>query len=163
MNIFSNLPYHKDLTDMKKTQKKHRKYAFNTHLVFFFVLLLIFICFAILFLTDSEEGSIPGAICGFALACAPVFAIIISPVLYIFEEDSLTIVYCLGFKERIVWKKIRSITKWGGWFVGNGRGMPVFEIAYPHEEKYPFFVNATIARNRKTTKLIKMYCNKNIG
>ena len=147
---------------MKKMQKKHRKYAFNTHIVFFFVILVIFICLAILFLTDSEEGSIPGAICGFALAVAPIFAIIISPILYVFEDESLTIVYCLGFKERIAWEKIRSITKWGGWFLGNGRGMPVYEIAYPHEEKYPFFVNATIARNSKTTKLIKKYYKRNI-
>ena len=47
-------------------------------------------------------------------------------------------------------------------FIGNGRGMPVYEIAYPHKEKYPFFVNATIARNRKTTKLIKKYYKRNI-
>ena len=40
--------------------------------------------------------------------------------------------------------------------------MPVYEIAYPHKEKYPFFVNATIARNRKTTKLIKKYYKRNI-
>lgn len=147
---------------MKKMQKKHRKYAFNTHIVFFFVMLFIFIGLAILFLTDSEEGSIPGVICGFALAGAPIFAIIISPIVYIFEDESLTIVYCLGFKERIAWKKIRSITKWGGWFLGNGRGMPVYEIAYPHKEKYPFFVNATIARNRKTTKLVKKYYKRSI-
>ena len=95
-------------------QKKQRKYAFNTNLVFFFVMLFIFICFAILFLTDNEEDNILGAICGFALAVAPAFAIIISPIVYIFEDESLTIVYCLGFKERIAWEKIRSITKWGG-------------------------------------------------
>ena len=147
---------------MKKMQKKHRKYAFNTHIVFFFVILVIFICLAIFFLKDSEEGSIFCAIGGFALAVAPIFAIIISPVVYIFEDESLTIVYCLGFKERIAWKKIRSITKWGGWFLENGRGMPVYEIAYPHKEKYPFFVNATIARNRKTTKLVKKYYKRNI-
>ena len=142
--------------------KKRRKYAFNTNLVFFFVMLFIFIGLAIFFLMDSEDGSIPCAIGGFVLTVAPIFAIITFPIVYVFEDESLTIVYCLGFKERIVWKKIRSITKWGGWFLGNGRGMPVYEVAYPHEEKYPFFVNATIARNSKTTKLIKKYYKRNI-
>ena len=90
---------------MKQMQKMHRKFAFNTHLVFFFVMLFIFICLAIFFLTDSKDGSIPCAIGGFALAVAPIFAISISPIVYVFEDESLTIVYCLGFKERIVWKK----------------------------------------------------------
>lgn len=81
-------------------QKKNKK-AFNTHLIFFFVMLLVFIGLAIFFLSDSEDVDVALSIAGFALAAAPIFVIVISPVLYIFEDESLTIVYCLGFKEWI--------------------------------------------------------------
>ncbi|MBE6603842.1 MAG: hypothetical protein E7636_05910 [Ruminococcaceae bacterium] len=142
--------------------KKERKIAFNTNHIFFFVLFLIFIGLAIFFLTDNEDGDIILAIAGFAMAVAPIFAIVISPVIYIFDDDQLTIVYCLGIKEVISWKGIRSITKRGGWFKGTGRGMPVYEIAYPNKKKIPFFVEACVAHNKKTAKLMKEYYKKNI-
>lgn len=99
--------------------KKERKIAFNTNNIFFFVLFLIFIGLAIFFLTDNENGDIILAIAGFAMAVAPIFAIVISPIIYIFKDDKLTIVYCLGMKEVIAWKDIRSVTKRGGWFKGR--------------------------------------------
>ena len=132
--------------------KKERKIAFNTNQIFFFVLLLIFLSLAIFFLIDSEDGDIALSVAGFALTIAPIFAIIISPVIYIFEDDTLTIVYCLGIKEVIAWKEIRSVAKRGGWFKGTGRGMPVYEIAYPNKKKIPFFVDACVAHNRKNCK-----------
>ena len=142
--------------------KKERKVTFNTHLIFFFVLFLIFISLAIFFLTDSEDADIALSIVGFALAAAPVFGIVISPVIYIFEDDKLTIVYCLGMKEIITWKEIRSIRKMGGWFGGKGRGFPVYEVIYPKHKKAPFFVEGCIVSNRKTAKLLKEYYKKNI-
>ena len=142
--------------------KKEQKVAFNTHLIFFFVLLLIFISLAIFFLTDSDDADIALSIVGFALAAAPVFGIVISPVIYIFEDDKLTIVYCLGMKEIIAWKEIRSIRKMGGWFGGKGRGFPVYEVIYPKYKKTPFFVEGCIVSNRKTAKLLKAYYKKNI-
>ena len=141
--------------------QKKRKIAFNTNQIFFFVLLFIFICLAIFFLTDSEDGDIALSVAGFALSAAPIFAIVISPVIYIFEDDKLTIVYCLGIKEVIAWKEIRSIKKMGGWF-GKGRGLPVYEITYPKKRKTPFFVEGCIVSNRKTAKLLKAYYRKNI-
>ena len=140
---------------------KH-KIAFNTHLIFFFFLLLVFVGLAIFFLTDSEDGDVALSIVGFALAVAPIFGIVISPVIYIFEDNKLTIVYCLGMKEIITWKEIRSIRKMGGWFGGKGRGFPVYEVIYPKHKKTPFFVEGCIVSNRKTAKLLKVYYKKNI-
>ena len=99
---------------------------------------------------------------GFVLAAAPIFGIVISPVIYIFEDDSLTIVYFLGVKEIITWKEIRSIRKMGGWFGGKGRGFPVYEVVYPKHKKTPFFVEDCIVSNKKTAKLLKEYYKKNI-
>ena len=65
-----------------------RKIAFNTHLIFFFFLLLVFVGLAIFFLTDSEDGDVALSIVGFALAVAPIFGIVISPVIYIFEDNT---------------------------------------------------------------------------
>ena len=141
---------------------KKRKIAFNTHLIFFFVLLLIFIGLAFFFLTDSEDGDIALSVAGFALAAVPVFAIVISPVIYIFESDTLTIVYSLGMKEIVAWKEIRAIKKMGGWFGGKGRGFPVYEVIYPKKRKIPFFMEGCIVSNRKTAKLLKEYYKKNI-
>lgn len=142
--------------------KKHRRIVFNTHLIIIFVLFLIFIGLAIFFLTDSEDADIALSIVGFVLAAAPVFGIVISPVIYIFEDDKLIIVYCLGMKEIITWKEIRSIRKMGGWFGGKGRGFPVYEVIYPKKRKTPFFVEGCIVSNRKTAKLLKEYYKKNI-
>ena len=140
---------------------KRTKKAFNTHLIFFFVMLIVFIGLAVFFLLDSENGYEALSIAGFALAAAPIFVIVISPVIYIFEDDKLTIVYCLGIKEVIAWKEIRSIKKMGGWF-GKGRGLPVYGITYPKKRKTPFFVEGCIVSNRKTAKLLKAYYRKNI-
>ena len=141
---------------------KERKIAFNTHLIIIFVLFLIFIGLAIFFLTDREDGDIALSVAGFAMAVAPIFGIVISPVIYIFEDDKLTIVYCLGMREVIAWRDIRSIRKMGGWFGGKGRGFPVYEVVYPKHKKTPFFVEGCIVSTRKTAKLLKEYYKKNI-
>ena len=67
--------------------QRRTKQAFNTHLIFFFVMLLVFIGLAIFFLSDSEDGDVALSIAGFALAAAPIFVIVISPVIYIFEYE----------------------------------------------------------------------------
>ena len=142
--------------------KKERKIVFNTHLIIIFALFLIFISLAIFFLIGSEDGDIALSIAGFVLASAPIFGMVISPVIYIFEDDKLTIVYCLGMREVIAWKDIRSVRKMGGWFGGKGRGFPVYEVVYPKHNKTPFFVEGYIVSNRKTAKVLKEYYKKNI-
>ena len=139
-----------------------RKIVLNTHLIFVFLLLLFFVGLAFFFLTDSEDGDASLSIVRIMISAVSVFVIVISPVIYIFEEDKLTIVYCLGMKEMIAWKEIRSIRKRGGWFGGKGRGVPVYEVIYPKKSKTPFFVEGCIASNKKTAKLLKEYYKKNI-
>jgi hypothetical protein len=138
-----------------------RKIVLNTHLILLFLLLLVFIGLANFFLLDSEDGDAFLSIVGIMISAVPVFAIVISPVIYIFEDDKLTIVYCLGIKEVITWKEIRSIKKMGGWF-RKGRGLPVYEVTYPKKRKTPFFVEGCIVSNRKTSKLLNEHYKKNI-
>ena len=140
---------------------RERKNAWNTHLVFFFILFVIFIRLAIFFAVDREERDIALAVVGFVLAAAPLLAIVISPVVYVFDCEKLTIVYCLGVKETIAWKDIRSITKRGGWF-GKGQGLPVYEIAYPRRDKLPFFAQSCVVSNRRTARLIQEHYRKPI-
>lgn len=139
-----------------------RKIAFNTYLIFLFALLLVFVGLAIFFLTDREDADIALSVAGFVLAAVLGFAIAISPAIYIFEDDKLTIVYCLGMKESVTWKEIRSVKKMGGWFGGKGKGFPVYEVIYPKKGKMPFFMEGSIVSNRKTAKLLKEYYKKNI-
>ncbi len=139
-----------------------RKIAFNTYLIFLFTLLLVFVGLAIFFLTDREDADIALSVSGFVLAAVLGFAIAISPAIYIFEDDKLTIVYCLGMKASVTWKEIRSVKKMGGWFKGKGKGFPVYEVIYPKKGKMPFFMEGSIVSNRKTAKLLKEYYKKNI-
>ena len=142
--------------------RKNKELAFNTNLIFFAALFVVFIVMAISFLVENAEESIACAIGCFIISAAPLFAIVISPIFYIFDSEKVTLLYCVGIREQISWKEIRSITKDGGWFRGSGKGMPTFEISYPKRRKYPFFVNSNITRNRKTTNLIKKYYKQQI-
>ncbi len=136
----------------------NREKAFNTHLILFFALFLVFLGLGVFILLD---GDIMLSVVGFLFAIVAIFAIIISPVVYIFDDDKLTIVYFFGIKETITWKYVRSITKRGGWFQKR-RGFPVYEISYPQKEKVPFFVEGCVTSSGKTKKLLKKYCKKNI-
>ena len=140
-----------------------KKTAFNTNLIFFILLFSVFLFLTIFFLTDSEEKDVALFVAGLFLCAVPVFAIVISPLLFIFENDKLTIVYCFGFKEEISWREIKSISKWGGWFRGNGRGFPIYEISYPTRKKLPYFAQAHIPHNKKTAKLLQSFYKKKIN
>ena len=140
-----------------------RKIAFNTHFVLFFVVMVIFSVFTAFFLINGNVFS--------AVVCAiptviMIFVVLISPVMYAFEDDKLTIRYCIGIKEIVEWKEIRSITRCVGWFIGksNGadRGLPVYEVDYQRKKNLPSFVKPCIVNNTKTTNLLKEYYKKNI-
>ena len=148
----------------EKDMNKDRKIAFDTHLIPISLLLVIFVAMAVFFLNDSEDGNIALAIACFALCAVPIFALLVSPFIYIFDRQGITVVYTLGFKERILWQEIRSVSKRGSWWHrGMGGGMPVFEMAYPRQKKYPFFVESSVARNRRTAALFKEYYKKDIA
>ena len=138
---------------------KTRKIAFNTHLIFFFLLIALFLFVSVDLLISDVNGSVPLALGGFALVSAFVFGVAISPIVFIFDEENLTIVYVLGNKEIIPWKEIRSVTKRGGSFSGK---LSTYQIAHPVSEKRPFYVDSSITCDFKTKKLMKEYYKKDI-
>ena len=143
-----------------------RKIAVNTHFILFFVFLVIFINLAVFFLITSKNVNVFPAVVISVPTAVLIFVVLISPVVYIFEDDKLTIIYCIGTKEIIAWKEIRSITRCVGWFLGKSkgtdRGLPVYEVDYQRKKKLPFFAKACIVNSTKTSKLLKEYYKKNI-
>lgn len=142
-------------------ENKKRKIAFNTHLILFIILIAVF-SYVSIGLLSSEGDSPLLSLCGFSLVAVFVFAILISPLVFVFDDDNLTIIYVLGTKEIIPWKEIRSITKLGGWFGGKGKGMPTYKIAYPKSKKGPFYVDSSVSCSFKTKRLMKLYYGKKI-
>ena len=136
--------------------KKH--IAINTHLWLAVVLFLIFITIAISCINENEIGMVVGFIIA---ALLPIFVFLISPVYYIFSEESVTITYLFGQKEEIKWNSIRSITLYGSW-ISHGGASPHYHIAYPTNKKRAFFINGDISKTRKTKRLIKKYYKNNI-
>ena len=142
-----------------------RKIAINTHFILFLVILIVFINCAILFFINSKNGDMFSALVISIPLIIMIFVVLISPVVYIFEDDKLTIIYCIGIKEFIEWKEIQSITRCVGWFIGKSkstdRGLPIYAIDYQRRKKLPFFLKAHISNNTKTSKLLKEYYKNN--
>ena len=136
--------------------KKH--IAINTHLWLAVVLFLIFITIAISCINENEIEMVVGFLIA---ALLPIFVFLISPVYYIFSEESVTITYLFGQKEEIKWNSIRSITLYGSW-ISRGGGNPRYHIVYPTNIKRAFFINGDISKTRKTKRLIKKYYRKDI-
>ena len=136
--------------------KKH--IAINTHLWHAVVLFLIFITIAIFCINENEIGMVVGFLIA---ALLPIFVFLISPVYYIFSEESVTITYLFGQKEEIKWNSIRSITLYGSW-MSRCDMTPHYHIAYPTNIKRAFFINGDISKTRKTKRLIKKYYRKDI-
>ena len=136
--------------------KKH--IAINTHLWLAVVLFLIFITIAIFCINENEIGMVVGFLIA---ALLPIFVFLISPVYYIFSEESVTITYLFGQKEEIKWNSIRSITLYGSW-MSRCDMTPHYHIAYPTNIKRAFFINGDISKTRKTKRLIKKYYRKDI-
>ncbi len=136
--------------------KKH--IAVNTHLFLWCVLFIVFLGLSISCGTEKDFG-----LCIlFALfILLPVFVFLISPLYYIFSDESVEIIYNFGQKEIIKWSDIRSISLMGSWIDDCG-GLPHYVISYPIKEKRLFFVVGKIQKTRKTKKLIEMYYKKKI-
>ena len=136
--------------------KKH--IAINMHLWLPIVMFVVFIAISICCIIENEIGMTVGFL---IVALLPIFAFLISPVYYIFSEESVTITYLWGQKEEIKWNSIRSITLYGSW-ISRGGAPPHYHIAYPTNKKRVFFINGDISKTRKTKRLIKKYYKKNI-
>ncbi|MBE6670970.1 MAG: hypothetical protein E7593_02065 [Ruminococcaceae bacterium] len=136
--------------------KKH--IAINTHVFLPISLFVIFIIFSASSINNNEFG----LAIGFAIfALVFLFGCLISPIYYIFSNDSVIIVYLLGLKEEIKWNYIRNITRKGAWG-GGVEGPPHYNISYPTNQKRYFFMNGDISKNRKTNKLLNKFYKKDI-
>ena len=136
-----------------------RYIAINTHLILFFVLFFVFPGLSI----GCAIGNETGLSVMFALfILLPIFVYVISPLYFVFSDDSIEIVYNFGLKEQIKWSEIRNISSMGCW-IGKGGDLPHYVIAYPKKEKRPFFVVGEVTKSAKTTELIKKYYKKKIA
>ena len=136
--------------------KKH--IAFNTHLIFFIILSVIFLGFSIGCVMENDVGlSIMFAI----FFLLPLFVLAISPLYFTFSDECIEIVYNFGQREIIKWSDIRNISLMGSW-IGAGGGLPHYVIAYSRKEKRLFFVVGEIPKTRKTKKLIEKYYKKKV-
>ncbi len=142
----------------KQEQRELKKYiAFNSHLIILTIGLIAFLVMSVVsFIDDFWLGIIFSV---FALFI--VFVICIQPFYYTFTEKDVTLIYILGIKEKIEWRDVRCVVRKSS-FTSAGAGFPHYEIFYATAKKYPFFVNSEIARTRKTKKLLKAFCPKEI-
>ena len=142
-----------------------RKIAFNTLFILFFAIFIGFSHFMFSFFINSKDGNIFPAIISSMPTIFFLFTVIKSPVVYVFDEDKLTIIYCLGIKEVILWQDIQSITRrvrWVSHEKAYERGLPVYLVNYTRKKEKPFFFWNHIANTAKTTDLLKKYYKKNI-
>lgn len=137
-------------------QKKY--IAVNTHLTLCILLFAQFLWLAVLCANENEMSL---CLLFAAVAVAPVFVFVISPLYVAFSVDGIEIVYNFGIKEKIKWREIRNISIQGS-LIGKGGGLPNYVITYPQKEKRLFFVVGAIPKTKKTTKLIEQYYNKRI-
>ena len=138
--------------------KKAKQIAMNTHLWLPALLLVVFLMCAV----GSVHENMIGLAIGFGIACLlPVFVFMISPLYFVFSNETIEIVYPGGQKEEIKWSSIRSITKDGAW-MNRGSGTPHYHIAYPQNKKLYFFMSGNISKTGKTQKLIKEYYQNKI-
>ena len=135
-----------------------KQIAINTHLWLPIALFVIFMTISISCIHEKEIGMTVGF---FLAALLPIFVFLISPIYYVFSEESITITYLFGQKEEIKWNSIKSITLYGSW-ISRGGATPHYHIAYPTNRKRAFFINGDISKTRKTKRLIKKYYEKNI-
>ena len=135
-----------------------KQIAINTHLLLPIALFVIFMTISISCIHEKEIGMTVGF---FLAALLPIFVFLISPIYYVFSEESITITYLFGQKEEIKWNSIKSITLYGSW-ISRGGATPHYHIAYPTNRKRAFFINGDISKTRKTKRLIKKYYEKNI-
>lgn len=130
-----------------------KQIAFNTHLIPVFVLFVVFLSLS----ANCAIGDEIALCVGFAMfALLTMFVFAISPLYFVFSDESVEIVYHFKQREQIQWGDIRSISFEGSWFHSLS-GPPHYVIAHPQKQKRWFFVEGEIPKTRKTQKLIMKY------
>ena len=130
-----------------------KQVAFNTQLV---VNLLGFLTMSGLCVAGFADKIMGMGVVFLLLALAIVLITAVSPVYYVFTEQTLTIVYCVGLREVIPWREIRGVSEFGSW-VGGGHTLPYYSLAYPHVKKLPFWMRGEVAKTRRTKQLMQQF------
>ncbi len=142
---------------MSKNKNIKKHFALNSH----YIAIIPFFIIMILFGTAcAMENDIWLATAFYIFSLIPIFCLCISPLCYIFTDESITIIYCFGINDTIKWSDIKCVSKHGSWLFD--RSMPIYRLSYPQIEKRPFFVNGEISYSIKTTKYIKQFYKKKI-
>lgn len=132
---------------------KTKQVAFNTHLL---VNLLGFLVALGLTVAGFAEKIVGMGVVSLLLALAVALITAVSPVCYVFTEQALTIVYCVGLREVIPCREIRGVSEFGSW-IGGGHTLPYYSIAYPHTKKLPFWMNGEVAKTRRMKQLMQQF------
>lgn len=135
-----------------KNDKSKKQVAFNTHLLFYLFFL------AVLLLLAAVAGEDEPLFCVFfaLLAAMQVFALLISPLYFVFSRDEVRIMYFFGIEKVIPWDSVRSISLDGSW-INRVDGFPRYSFSYPVYCKQPFFVLGEIPKTIRTKRLVKKY------
>ena len=136
--------------------KLDEKRVFNKRILGFTADMLVFIALTLcLFRADTVLG-----VLGIVLAVIQLVFILISPVCYVFTEDSLTIKYFFGVEEIIPWQKVSSIREHHNFHYKRYIFLKAYKIDYRSEVKSHFIADGTVSKNKQITKLLKEYCPK---
>lgn len=130
--------------------------VFNKRIFGFATAFIVMIILALTWFTVDEVGL--GIIC-IVTALIQIAFILITPICYIFSEESLIIQYWFGLEENIQWQYIRVITSHledAGRFIY----LDSYKFYYYPEEKHLFFMRGVVNKNRTTEQLMKKYCPK---
>ncbi len=111
---------------------------------------------AVLLLLAAVAGEDEPLFCVFfaLLAAMQVFALLISPLYFVFSRDEVRIMCFFGIKEVIPWDSVRSISLTGAW-IDRVDGFPRYSFSYPVYCKQPFFVLGEIPKTIRTKSSLK--------
>ena len=129
---------------------------FNKRLLGFIADMLVFAVVTVWFFR-VDNGL--GVLCA-TLTVIQFFYIFISPIYYVFTDDSLTIKYFFGVEENIPWRKVNSIREHHSFHHKRYAFFKSYKIDYRSEEKQHFLMDGTISKNKQITQLLKEYCPK---
>ena len=145
--------------NMRTEARKIKEEKVVNKRIFGFVVAFLF-CLPLAFVFFWAEVVYMGIIF-FIGALLQIFAIITTPVGYIFSQERVVIKYLFGLEESTTWGRVFSVTRWFEepfkYFY-----LDVYKLTYRQEKKRYFFMEGIIVKNKKTTELMKKYCPKKI-
>ena len=97
-----------------------------------------------------------------AISIMSLAIIAMTPTSYVFSKEGVVIRYIFGLEENIMWTKVLSVMTEleisSRFYISRYE----YELTYLEEKKKCFFMQGRIAKNKKTTELMKKYCPKKI-